>query len=138
MLGGSMLVAMAGFFALVALARPLLVLWLGPALAAPVAPLVPVFALAYFFLALSPAPFHLVNGIGRRVQHENQGFMKIGGEQDAMGANFKADVRIAGIKPIDDPQLLGNFQLPSRIRYYKPLKGPNGFEVYPAASGPSR
>jgi O-antigen/teichoic acid export membrane protein len=65
MLGGSMLVALAGFFALVALARPLLVLWLGPALAAPVAPLVPVFAVAYFFLALSPAPFHLVNGIGR-------------------------------------------------------------------------
>jgi O-antigen/teichoic acid export membrane protein len=65
MLGGSMVVALVGFLALVALARPLLVLWLGVALAAPVAPLVPVFALAYFFLALSPAPFHLVNGIGR-------------------------------------------------------------------------
>jgi O-antigen/teichoic acid export membrane protein len=65
MLGGSALVALAGYFALVVMARPLLALWLGPRLAAPVAPLVPVFALAYVFLALSPAPFHLVNGIGR-------------------------------------------------------------------------
>jgi O-antigen/teichoic acid export membrane protein len=65
MLGGSMLVALAGFLVLVALARPMLVLWLGVAVAAQVAPLVPVFALAYFFLALSPAPYHLVNGIGR-------------------------------------------------------------------------
>lgn len=65
MLGGSLLAALAGFMALTALARPLLTLWLGAALAAPVAPLVPVFALAYFFLALSPVPFHLVNGMGR-------------------------------------------------------------------------
>jgi O-antigen/teichoic acid export membrane protein len=65
MLGGSMVVALTGFLALIALARPMLSLWLGAAVAAPVAPLVPVFALAYFFLALSPAPFHLVNGIGR-------------------------------------------------------------------------
>ena len=35
------------------------------AVAASVAPLVPVFALGYFFLALSPAPFHLLNGMGR-------------------------------------------------------------------------
>lgn len=65
MLGGSMLVALAGFAALVALARPLLTLWLGAPMAASVGPLVPVFALAYFFLALSPAPFHLINGLGR-------------------------------------------------------------------------
>jgi len=65
MLGGSALVALLGFVSLVALARPFLALWLGAAVAAGVAPLVPVFALAYFFLALSPAPFHLVNGLGR-------------------------------------------------------------------------
>ena len=65
MMSGSALVALAGFTALVMLARPLLAWWLGPAVASPVTPLVPVFALAYFFLALSPAPFHLVNGLGR-------------------------------------------------------------------------
>lgn len=65
MLGGSAIVALAGFAALAALARPLLALWLGASLAASVSPLVPIFALGYFFLALSPAPFHLVNGIGR-------------------------------------------------------------------------
>jgi len=65
MLAGSMLVALVGFVSLVVLARPFLALWLGAAVAAAAAPLVPVFALAYFFLALSPAPFHLVNGLGR-------------------------------------------------------------------------
>jgi O-antigen/teichoic acid export membrane protein len=65
MLGGSALMALAGFAALVTLARPLLTLWLGVPLAASVAPLLPIFALGYFFLALSPGPFHLVNGIGR-------------------------------------------------------------------------
>ncbi len=65
LLAASALSALAGFAFLVALARPLTALWLGPQVAASVAPLVPVFAVAYFFLALSPAPFHLVNGIGR-------------------------------------------------------------------------
>jgi O-antigen/teichoic acid export membrane protein len=65
MLGGSAVVAVAGFATLVALARPLLTLWMGAPLARSVAPLVPVFSLAYLFLALSPAPFHLANGLGR-------------------------------------------------------------------------
>ncbi len=65
MLGVSAVAALAGFAALVALARPLLAWWLGAATAASVSPLIPIFALAYFFLALSPAPFHLVNGMGR-------------------------------------------------------------------------
>ncbi|HLN04586.1 MAG TPA: oligosaccharide flippase family protein [Bryobacteraceae bacterium] len=65
MLGASALAALAGFAGLVAFARPLLALWLGAQMAASVAPLIPVFGLAYFFLALSPAPFHLVNGMGR-------------------------------------------------------------------------
>jgi len=65
MLAGSALMALAGFAALVLLARPLLVIWVGPRLAASVWPLLPIFALGYFFLALSPAPFHLVNGLGR-------------------------------------------------------------------------
>ncbi len=64
-LGGSALAALTGFAALVILARPLLSIWLGKSVADSVAPLIPVFALAYFFLALSPAPFHLVNGMGR-------------------------------------------------------------------------
>lgn len=65
MLGGSALAALAGFAGLVALARPLIAWWLGRSVAASVAPLVPVFALGYFFLALSPAAFHLINGMGR-------------------------------------------------------------------------
>ena len=65
MLAGSAIVALGGFAALVMLAPPLLALWLGASLAASVSPLLPVFALGYFFLALSPAPYHLVNGIGR-------------------------------------------------------------------------
>jgi len=65
MLAGSALVASGGFAALVLLARPLLAVWLDARLAASVWPLLPVFALGYFFLALSPAPFHLVNGLGR-------------------------------------------------------------------------
>jgi O-antigen/teichoic acid export membrane protein len=65
MLLGSALFASCGFAALVLLARPLLVFWVGAELAASVWPLLPIFALGYFFLALSPAPFHLVNGLGR-------------------------------------------------------------------------
>lgn len=65
MLWGSALVASGGFAALVLLARPLLVIWVGAGLAASVWSLLPIFALGYFFLALSPAPFHLVNGLGR-------------------------------------------------------------------------
>jgi O-antigen/teichoic acid export membrane protein len=65
MLLGSALVASGGFAAVVWLARPLLVMWVGAGLAASVWPLLPVFALGYFFLALSPAPFHLLNGLGR-------------------------------------------------------------------------
>ena len=65
MLGGSALAALAGFAGLVVLARPLIAWWLGRTVPASVAPLVPVFALGYFFLALSPAPFHLLNGMGR-------------------------------------------------------------------------
>ena len=65
MLGGSAVVGVGGSVALILLARPLLTLWLGAPFAASVLPLVPVFALAYLFLTLSPAPFHLVNGIGR-------------------------------------------------------------------------
>lgn len=65
MLAGSALAALAGFAGFVALARPLIAWWLGRTVAASVAPLVPVFALGYFFLALSPAPFHLLNGLGR-------------------------------------------------------------------------
>lgn len=47
-------------------AAPILRFWLGNAtLAATVAPLVPIFALAFFFVSLSAAPFHLLNGRGQ-------------------------------------------------------------------------
>lgn len=65
MLGLSAVAAFAGFAGLVILARPLFTWWLGAPMAASVAPLIPVFALAYFFLALSPAPVHVINGMGR-------------------------------------------------------------------------
>jgi O-antigen/teichoic acid export membrane protein len=65
MLGASAIVASAAFGLLIGIARPALRLWLGTSLAASAAPLLPVFALAYLFLALSPAPFHLLNGLGR-------------------------------------------------------------------------
>ena len=65
MLLGSASLALGGFAVLILLARPLLAIWLGAELAASVWPLLPIFALGYFFLALSPAPFHLVNGLGR-------------------------------------------------------------------------
>jgi len=65
MLGASLVMAAAGFCPLALFARPALGLWLGGTLAGPVAPLVPAFALGYLFLALSPAPFHLLNGLGR-------------------------------------------------------------------------
>jgi len=56
MLGASALVAVVAFAGLAALARPLLTLWMGPQISALAAPLVPIFALAYAFLALSPRP----------------------------------------------------------------------------------
>jgi O-antigen/teichoic acid export membrane protein len=65
MLVASLVIAAAGFGPLAMFARPALDLWVGAKLAGPVAPLVPVLALGYLFLALSPAPFHLLNGLGR-------------------------------------------------------------------------
>lgn len=50
---------------LAALAEPILTLWVGASLAGEAAPVMPALALAYFFIALSPAPFHVVNGLGR-------------------------------------------------------------------------
>jgi O-antigen/teichoic acid export membrane protein len=64
-LGLSAIAALAGFATLLVLARPLVTWWLGAPMAASVAPLIPIFAVAYFVLALSPAPFHVVNGMGR-------------------------------------------------------------------------
>ena len=50
---------------LVWLAPRILGLWLGPEMAAQALPLLPVFSAAYFFIAFSPAPFYLLNGLGK-------------------------------------------------------------------------
>jgi len=46
-------------------AEQILTVWVGADLAHKAAPLVPLFAVGVFFMALSPAPFHVVNGTGR-------------------------------------------------------------------------
>lgn len=65
MLAGSGLVAFVFLFPLAVFPGLLLGLWLNSDLAPQAALLLPFFALAYFFLALSPAPYHIVNGIGK-------------------------------------------------------------------------
>jgi O-antigen/teichoic acid export membrane protein len=54
-------------------AYPLLSLWVGGELAEAAAPLLRVFAVAFFVIALSPAPFYLANGLGR--PHRNTVFI---------------------------------------------------------------
>lgn len=46
-------------------AKAILTFWVGVDLARQAAPLMPLFAVAFFFVSLSPVPFHVVNGIGR-------------------------------------------------------------------------
>lgn len=65
MLIGSGVVALVLLLPMSLFSEFLLTVWLGQELAGQVAPLIPIFALAYFFLALSPAPFHLMNGLGK-------------------------------------------------------------------------
>ncbi len=50
---------------LATLAKPIFTVWVGASLAGKAAPLMPALAVAFFFIALSPAPFHVVNGVGR-------------------------------------------------------------------------
>ncbi len=65
MLAGSGMAAALALLSLVWLAPHILGLWLGPEMAAQALPLLPAFAAAYFFIAFSPAPFHLLNGLGK-------------------------------------------------------------------------
>jgi O-antigen/teichoic acid export membrane protein len=65
MLAGSGLAAAAAFVLLLWFAPRILGVWLGPQMAAQALPLLPVFSAAYFFIAFSPAPFHLLNGLGK-------------------------------------------------------------------------
>jgi O-antigen/teichoic acid export membrane protein len=65
MLAGSGLAAAAALVPLVWLAARILRVWLGPEMALQALPLLPAFAAAYFFIAFSPAPFHLLNGLGK-------------------------------------------------------------------------
>jgi O-antigen/teichoic acid export membrane protein len=52
---------------LVAFSNQIVHLWLGRADSAGVAELIPLLCVAYFALALSPAPYHVANGLGRPV-----------------------------------------------------------------------
>ena len=65
MLSGSAVLAAVALGILVIWAEPILTLWIGEELSRDVTPLVPYFAAAYFVLALSAAPYHLVNGTGK-------------------------------------------------------------------------
>lgn len=65
MLMGSVAIATAVLIPLALFAKPIVAIWVGDEMAGNVAPLIPIFCLAYFFLALSPAPYHVVNGLGR-------------------------------------------------------------------------
>ena len=65
MLMGSGVVALGTLLPLAVFAKPILSFWVGSELAIEVAPILPIFALAYFFLSLSPAPHHVVAGIGK-------------------------------------------------------------------------
>lgn len=65
MLGGSAVVAVAVLLPLATMAEPLLSLWIDAKTAASAAPLLVLACAAYAVLALSPAPYHLLNGIGR-------------------------------------------------------------------------
>lgn len=64
-LGGSAALALCVTLPLMIAPLPLLRLWLDEGMAVRVAPLLVPHAIGFLFLALSPAAFHLVNGIGR-------------------------------------------------------------------------
>jgi len=64
MLFGSALTAAALLAPLMLAPELVISLWVGPTLAAQAAPLVRVFSVAFLFMALSPAPYHLINGLG--------------------------------------------------------------------------
>lgn len=65
MLTGSVVIAFLALLPLAIFPQAILSIWIGSKLAMEVAPLLPLFAVAFFFLALSPAPYHLVNGLGK-------------------------------------------------------------------------
>jgi O-antigen/teichoic acid export membrane protein len=65
MLIGALVFAILVLLPLAVLAEPLIAVWVGADLAHKAAPLIQIFAVGYFFIALSPAPFYVVNGIGR-------------------------------------------------------------------------
>ena len=65
MLGGSLLLALAAFGPFLLLQKYLIGFWMRGADPEQVTKLIPTLVVAYFFLALSPAPYHLLNGIGK-------------------------------------------------------------------------
>ncbi len=65
MLIGSGVFAATALIPLAFLSHEILTLWINSSPAQEAAEVMPLFCAAYFFLALSPAPFHVVNGLGR-------------------------------------------------------------------------
>ena len=65
MMEASALIIVLTFAPLLALKEKLFSMWLGPHVAAEALPILTPFILAYIFLAMSPAPFHLLNGLGK-------------------------------------------------------------------------
>jgi O-antigen/teichoic acid export membrane protein len=65
MLGASALVAFVLLATLTVARGPILDWWLGAKTAAAAADVLPLFAAAFFFLSLTPAPYYLANGMGK-------------------------------------------------------------------------
>lgn len=65
MLGATVAFAALAFLPLVFLGPWLLSLWLGKSNSPQLQSLIVIFAVAYLFLAVSPPPFHLLNGLGK-------------------------------------------------------------------------
>ncbi len=65
MMAASALIVAVSFAPLLAFKAKLFSLWLGRHVAAEALPVLTPFVVAYIFLAMSPAPFHLLNGLGK-------------------------------------------------------------------------
>ena len=65
MLGASAIVSVAAYGPFLVLRQPIMRIWLKGANTQEVVRLLPFVIIGYFLIALSPAPFHLVNGLGK-------------------------------------------------------------------------
>ena len=65
MLGTTAITSAIGATVLILFADPILRFWVGPDIAAHGASLLKILAIGFFFLAITPPPFHLFNGLGK-------------------------------------------------------------------------